>query len=716
MLRARGTIPRAMRGRLPLHGVSPIAMTWHAGRASEIPLNQSRRLPPGCVSVRPVVSVARERRTCGQRGRESGTVPMEKHIERPGLIVFACAFGAFLATFNETFFNVALVPIMNDLAVSASTAQWLVTANMLVAAVFVPIAGFLYKSISTKPMYLLAVGFLIVGSLIGCFANNFAMVLAARVVQAIGAGMVPVVCMNMTLAVAPKGRLGTYIGIVGAMTTLGPSSSPLVSGIVLNFASWRMLFVVYGILTVICFVYGAITLEPVADLTHPKLDATSTVLITIGLVGLMYGISTAFSGTPLIAAVAAVIGIVALAIFVRRQMRIEVPLIDLRPFKSPAFTVGALCVLLSLMSVFSMNIIMPTFMQESLGFTALAASITLFPAVMCACIFSPIAGRLFDKVGIRPLAPSGMMLILVFEVALLVLVGMCGLESPAIWLAVLYAPVIAGAQFLIGPSQSFALSSLPRELNTHGVVILSTIFQIAGCLGTSLFVGFYALGESSSLAAGTSEALASMAGFTWACALGIGIAVLGVICGFVAGWLDSRGTAVAVTAVEEAGEERAVQPVEQPALEAVLQRDAWTVAENASVFDALRVMSDKHTSGLPVIDGGGHVVGFIDSGDVTRYLTGEAGETASYMAYMLFAGESDSLDSRMAELRTLGVMELATPRVITTDYADGVEAVARVLSRHSIKKVPVTSGGVLVGTVSRSDLVRHWFREASERG
>lgn len=627
-------------------------------------------------------------------------------VKRPAAIVFAAALGAFLATFNETFFNVALVPIMNDLNVNAATAQWLVTANMLVAAVFVPITGFLYKSITTKPLYLIAVGSLIVGCVVGYVAQDFTVLLIARIIQAIGAGMVPVICMNMTIAVAPKGRLGTYIGIVGAMTTLGPSSSPLISGIVLTFATWQMLFVVYGVLTLICFLYGAIMLEDVSELTHPKLDILSTVLVSVGLIGIMYGISTAFTAAPVVAAISAIIGIAAFVTFIMRQKRIENPLLDLRPFSSRAFNVGAVCVILSLMSVFSMNIIMPTFMQESLGFTALSASITLFPAVMCACIFAPIGGRIYDRFGIGKEAPGGMAVLVIFEVALAVLVASCMLDTPAIWLAVLYAPVIAGAQFVIGPSQSFALSRLPRQLNTHGVVILSTCFQIAGCVGTSLFVGVYAAGESASLASGQIEALASMDGFMAACILGIGIAVLGVIFGLAAGYLEKR---------EPVSDLQAATPaMAQQALEAVMKRDAFTVRRDQSVFDALGIMTANSTSGLPVVDEANHPVGFIDSGDIVRYIAGEGVESPAYAMFMIW-NSGGSFDEKIESLKDLNVMELATPHVFTAEYEGGMDAAARTLSRNGIKKVPITQDGVLIGVLSRSDLMRHFFRENQAR-
>ena len=631
-------------------------------------------------------------------------------IKHPGLILLAAAFGSFLATFNETFFNVALVPIMNDLAVSASAAQWLVTINMLVAAVFVPIAGFLYRMVSTRVLYLVATGSLIVGSAVGYLAPNFAVLLVARAIQAIGAGMVPVVCMNMTLAAAPRNRLGTYIGIVGAMTTLGPSSSPLVAGIVLNFATWHELFLVYGIVSTLTFIYGAIALCPVAEITKPKLDIASTVLICVGLIGIMYGISTAFSGDVAVAAATFIVGLVAMVLFVRRQLAIDNPLIDLRPFRSRAYTVGALCVLMSLMSVFSMNVIMPTFMQDALGFASLAASLTLFPAVACACIFSPIGGRCYDRWGIKFLAPGGMSVLFIFEIALLALVTVFGLDTPSIWIAVLYAPVIAGAQFVIGPSQSFALSSLPRQLNTHGVVILSTIFQIAGCLGTSLFMGVYSMGEASALASGAAETVASMHGFMASCVVAIIVAALGVILGLIAAKYERSGQAAPSYEEEEAALHTSI-------LDSVMRRDVFTVNSSDSLYDTLAVMAEKKTNGIPIVDDEGALVGFIDSGDITRYLSGEQAESASYAIYMMW-NDSTSFREKIGTLKDVNVMELATTRIISVEYSDGIEAVSRVLSHHSIKKVPIVQDGVVVGIVSRSDLMRHFWEEgvALEKG
>ncbi len=124
----------------------------------------------------------------------------------PKWTIAVAAFAAFLATFNETFLNIGFSPIMSDLGVSVSTVQWLATAYMLGAAVMVPVSSFAYRSISTRKLFLSSVGLLIVGSLIGALAQNFQILLAGRIVQALGTGLLIPVGMNITLEVAPKER------------------------------------------------------------------------------------------------------------------------------------------------------------------------------------------------------------------------------------------------------------------------------------------------------------------------------------------------------------------------------------------------------------------------------------------------------------------------------------------------------------------------------
>ena len=155
------------------------------------------------------------------------------------LVVVVAAFAAFLATFNETYLNVAFTPIMLDLGVGVSTVQWLATAYMLGAAVMVPVSAFLYRSVPTRRLFLITVSFLIVGSVISALAGSFPLLLAGRIVQAVGTGMLIPIGMNITLEVAPREKLGVYMGIMGAMTTLGPSLSVIAAGVLLSFFNWH---------------------------------------------------------------------------------------------------------------------------------------------------------------------------------------------------------------------------------------------------------------------------------------------------------------------------------------------------------------------------------------------------------------------------------------------------------------------------------------------
>jgi DHA2 family lincomycin resistance protein-like MFS transporter len=446
--------------------------------------------------------------------KEQLTVPkkgvhMQKVKHSPKLIIAVAACAAFLATFNETFLNVALTPIMLDLKIDVSTVQWLATAYMLGAAVMVPVSAFAYRSLPTKPLFLGTVGLFIVGSILGALAQTFPLLLAGRIVQALGTGLLIPVGMNITLDTAPRNKLGTSMGIMGAMTTLGPSSSVVIAGALLSFYDWHMLLWVFAGLSTACFLFGAFVLSDIAKLTHPRLDVLSVILIGLALVGILYGISTVFAGSILIAVTSFVAGIVLIVAFVRRQGRLAQPLIDLSPFKVMPFRLGVIINMISLVTMFAMNIIIPMFMQGVLEVPALFASLTLFPAIALCCVVSPLAGRIYDRHGAGVLLPLGFVLIAVFAVLLSLFIT----GGSIVVLALLYIPVICGSALIIGPVQSLALSHLTFEQNPHGVTLMSTGFQVAGCIGASLFTGVYASIAAAAAGSNVSSVQSSGTGF-----------------------------------------------------------------------------------------------------------------------------------------------------------------------------------------------------------
>lgn len=623
--------------------------------------------------------------------------------QKPAAILAVAAFAAFLATFNETYLNVGFAPIMEALSVDVLTVQWLATAYMLGAAVMVPVSAFAYRSFPTRPLFCVTTLFLVVGSIIGALAPSFAVLLVGRIVQALGTGMLIPIGMNITLEVAPREKLGTYMGIMGAMTTLGPSSSVIVAGLILAVAEWSMLLWVFAGLSALCFLAGAIVLRDIAHLTHPRLDAASVALIGIALIGILYGISTIFGGAVVVALIAIVIGIVALILFVRRQGKLKEPLIDLRPLKIGAFTVGVVVNMLSLVTIFAMNIIVPTFMQSVLGTPSLIASLTLFPAILCSCIASPIAGRIFDKHGPGILLPLGFACIAIFSVLTAAFIATA---SPVI-LAVIYVPVICGSALIIGPVQSYALGKLPPELNPHGVTVMSTGFQIAGCIGSSVFTGIYAAVTAGAMAGGAAYAAGATSGML---VTGIIVGAVAVVGFAFALWIRRDAAVAPIDAsawgADEGGRDAASEALGEAALPAIMKTDVYTLSEGATVSEALELFLMKGISGAPVVDARRRVTGFISDGDVMRCLADQVPAFKSAWSFIVERENAD-FDETIREVMARSVSDIAAKKVISVNIDDDLGEVTRILAENHLKKAPVLDEGRMVGIVNRSNITRY---------
>lgn len=620
-------------------------------------------------------------------------------------VIVAAAFAAFLATFNETFLNVGFTPIGEDLGVGVDTVQWLATAYMLAAAVMVPIAAFAYRTFHTRSLYCTTVAFLIVGSVIGFLAPNFTVLLVGRVVQAIGTGMLIPLNMSITLDTAPREKLGTYMGIMGSMTTLGPSLSVIIAGVLLSFFTWRALLLVFGLLSCLCLIIGAVVLRDVTEITKPRLDVLSVIFVGLGLIFLLYGISTIFSGSVPMALVAIVVGIVLLAAFALRQGKLETPLVDLRPLAIPAFTIGVLLNMIALIVMFAMNIITPIFLQSVLGQSSLMASLALFPAIALSAIVSPLAGKIYDKSGPRVLLPAGFACIAVFSVVLALFIG----TGNILLIAILYIPIICGCALVIGPVQSFALSRLSWELNPHGTTVMSVGFQVAGALGSSLFTGLYYMALSNSMAAGAALVDAGTSAFL---VVGIAGACFGVVA-IVLSLIEGRFSVQQVTAPATQGAEgvtgQAAAAV--PTLADIMKSDVYTLPQTAQISEALEMFVDRGISGAPIVAKSGKVVGFISDGDVMSQIANQVPAFKSAWSFIV-EHENADFDRTVRETMARNVMEIATKNVICVRESDDLGEVSRILAEHRLKKAPVVdAAGHMIGIVNRSNITSYAVRQ-----
>lgn len=634
---------------------------------------------------------------------------------RNNLAMLAVLYGsAFVAAFNENTINVALISIMGEFAVDANTAQWLVTGYMIVTAIVVTVSAFLTKRLRLRTLFLAAAGFLTFGLIAAMLAPTWPLFLAARLVQAVGTGIFIPVMMSTVLAVAPRTRMGTYLSIGGCMITFGPAFAPVVSGLMVTTLGWRSIFLPPAALIVVLALLGVALIRNIAEPEKIKLDGVSVVLSAVGLTSFVFGLSLVMA-SPLVAVIAIAVGLAVMGAFVVRQHRIPNPLLNLEPMHNRLFAPVCMLVVVAMMTTFSMSVLLPLYFEGTLGTTALAAGALLLAPILVNAVTSLVGGRVMDKRGSWPLLPFGFAVITVGQLA----VCLC---APALSLVgVLAASVVvyAGVGLVLSPSQTAGLQTLAPEQNPHGVAILNTFIQIAAAVGPSLFIGVLSSVAGSVEAAGTAAALAQAEGFSVAVAVACVIAGIGMLTALVYARKRQRLAEVA----PDASMEGAVSPATHPKAiergpEALTARDLmkapYMVAESASVREVMAQLIDRKTSGLPVVDGRGAIVGFVTDGDVLASLGRPDAAGFDLAASLAVVRDMRNFDERFAETLSANVMDIATTAIVSVAESAPIDEVCALLSTKRIKKVPVLAGRRVVGTISRADIVRTLMAQAME--
>lgn len=287
--------------------------------------------------------------------------------------------GCFLSTLNQTLLNVALSGLMDVFHVTAATVQWLSTGFMLVNGVLVPITAFLMKRFTTRQLFISSMFFLLIGSAVCACAENFGMLLTGRMIQAIGAGIIMPLMMTVILYLYPSEKRGSIMGTIGFAIIFAPAIAPTLSGFIIEYVSWRWLFIGLTPFIIIVIVLAFKYLMNVAETTKAKLDITSVILSTIGFGCILFGFSSAGSKgwDNLVIITTIIAGIIVTALFCLRQMKSSDPLLNLSVFKYKVFTLTSFLNVLITMIMYADLILLPIYLQNGRGFTPFEAGLLL---------------------------------------------------------------------------------------------------------------------------------------------------------------------------------------------------------------------------------------------------------------------------------------------------------------------------------------------------
>lgn len=447
-------------------------------------------------------------------------------------ILISLIIGAFFSILNETLLNIAFPELMVELNVSAPTLQWLATGYMLVVGVLVPASALLVQWFTTRQMFLGAMMLFSLGTLICGIAPHFSVLLVGRLLQAAGSGLMLPVMMNTILVLYPPEKRGAAMGSIGLVIMFAPAIGPTLSGLILQSFEWRWLFYMVLPFALFSIVFAFIYLKNVSQPTKPKVDVLSLILSTIGFGGIVYGFSNSGEGhagwsSPQVYGTV-IVGTIALLLFVYRQLRVKEPLMDLRAFRYPMFTLTAILLIIMMMTLFSTMALLPFLLQGALAMTVFASGLLMLPGSLLNGFISPIMGKLFDKFGPRALVIPGAAFLVVIQWFFMQVT----LETSKVTLLILHMCIMVAISMIMMPTQTNGLNQLPPQYYPHGTAILNTLQQVAGAIGVAFFIGLMSKGqrqflEQSSAPTDPAQLAQSMvAGVHDAFLYGLGFAVL----------------------------------------------------------------------------------------------------------------------------------------------------------------------------------------------
>jgi MFS transporter, DHA2 family, lincomycin resistance protein len=453
---------------------------------------------------------------------------------RNRLVINLLLVATFVVILNETLMAVAIPRLMRDLDVTAGAVQWLTTAFLLTVSVVIPVTGFLLQRMNTRPVFVLAMSLFSLGTLLAALASNLEVLVLARIVQASGTAIMMPLLMTTVMTLAPPETRGKTMGFISAVISVAPAIGPTISGVILNYLSWRWMFLLVLPISLGALALGARRIKNVTTPHHAPLDAVSVVLSGFAFGGLVYGLSNIGAASvpgTLPAGAWGAIGAVFLAVFIFRQLSLQAkgyPLLDLRAFDSRNFTVAVVLMGILMMSLFGTIILLPIYLQNVLGLSTLQTGLLLLPGGLLMGLLGPRVGRVYDKVGpIRLMVPG----VIVVSSVLWAMTRL-GPTTPAGYILAGHVVISVGFACLFTPLFTVSLSSVKPSLYSHGSALIGTIQQVAGAAGVALFVALMSARTTTLAASGLGRIDALSGGIRAGFMCGAVISLFAVACVF----------------------------------------------------------------------------------------------------------------------------------------------------------------------------------------
>ncbi|CAM4039854.1 MDR family MFS transporter [Saccharibacillus endophyticus] len=446
--------------------------------------------------------------------------------------LMAVILGMIMVILDTTAVNVALPGLVSYFDTDLSTMQWTITGYTLALSAVIPLAGWMTDRFGAKRVFLICIGLFTIGSALCSFAASPEQLVIFRVIQGIGGGMVAPIGFATIFKLAPEGNRGAVMGMLGVPMLLAPAIGPVLSGWLVEYASWHWIFLINLPIGIIAILVGIRHLPNFERKAVPSLDYLGMILAPIAFAMLAYGVGEGahdWSSTRTITGLT--VGGIALILFIIVELRQKEPLLELRVFRSSDFTRGILIAWISQIALFGVMVLIPLFYQSVKGYSPLTTGLVMLPQALATAVMMPIGGRLYDRVGARPLAVTGLGLI----TAALTLLSRITPDTQLVYIILSLVMVGAGMGLSMMSVNTHVLQSAPKKLVSR-VTPLTTAaqqvmvsFAVAGLTGylTSRLTGH--MTESG----GADQIGAAVAAYGDTFLLTAGIACVGALLGLI---------------------------------------------------------------------------------------------------------------------------------------------------------------------------------------
>ncbi|PTH28368.1 DHA2 family efflux MFS transporter permease subunit [Staphylococcus arlettae] len=401
-------------------------------------------------------------------------------------IILVMLSSAFVAMLNQTLLNTALPAIITGLEITETTAQWLITGFMLVNGIMIPLTAFLMDRFHTRPLYIFAMSAFLVGSIIAALSPNFTLLMFARVIQAVGAGILLPLMQFTVFTLFPPEKRGFAMGLTGIVAQSAPAVGPTLTGFLIDTFSWRAPFIVVAAIAIIAFIIGTIFVESNNTTKHTELDKTSVVYSTLGFGLMLYGFSSAgnlgFSSPIVILSL--IMGLIIVAIFVIRQIKLDNPLLNMKVFANRTFSLSAFSSMILFIGIVGPALLIPMYIQSGLGLSAILSGLVILPGAVVNALMSVYTGKIYDKYGLKILAIPGFILLIIMTILHCFLTT----DTPYWYIVVIYALRMFAVALIIMPLNTIGINALQPENISHGTAIMNSLRIIAGAIGTAVMI------------------------------------------------------------------------------------------------------------------------------------------------------------------------------------------------------------------------------------